>query len=504
MMLHARWPRPGALGLLALAAALLSLAPVLLVPIPGFVDAPVHMARHHILAVAPAGPLSQYFIVQWQWIANLGADIPAALLGRWLGGEAATRIVAALIAPLTIAGIVSLSRAAHGRVAASALLALPFVFHQGWMYGFLNYGVGTALGLLVAAWRIGRNDESLAAQVGLAVCALVVCTAHLASWALLLLVMAGVELGASRGSRDIWPAIRRNLPLLVPLVPFLLWRSKSGGSDFAFAYEDALLTKVAAFIGAFRGTWMRLDFALMLACLISALLALSWSGRKIDRRLFTAGVLLTLATLAVPTYFLSSWAWGSDTRTAPFAIVMFILSIKPAADPRRERIIAAMGLALFLVRLSSVTWAWAERSPMLEQRLTMLDAVPRGGKLGYVYVPPASCEFWMLQPDEKLASYAVTRREAFVNTLFMLDKARLVTIRDAHFQDRWTSDSQRVSNPCPGTQQNVPTLARSLEAMRRDRFDAIWVSGVARSDLPPVAGYAVARSLPSETMLVRR
>jgi hypothetical protein len=488
---------------LALAAALLSLAPVLLVPIPGFVDAPVHMARHHILAVAPAGPLSRYFIVQWHWIANLGADILAALLGRWLGGEAATRIVAALIAPLTIAGIVSLSRAAHGRVAASALLALPFVFHQGWMYGFLNYGVGTALALLVAAWRIGRNNESLAAQVGLAVCALVVCTAHLASWALLLLVMAGVELGALRGGQDIWPAVRRNMPLLVPLVPFLLWRSESGGLDVAFVYEDALVTKVAVFAGALRGTWMKLDLLLVLAIIFSAIVALrSADTRKVDPRLFVAGLLLAGAAFAAPDYILSSWA--TDKRIAPFAIVLLILSIKPAADPRRERIIAAMGLALFLVRLTSVTWAWAERSPMLEQRLSMLDAVPRGGRLGYVYVPPANCEFWMLQPDEKLASYAVTRREAFVNTLFMLDKARLVTIRDPNFQDRWTSDSQRVSNPCPGTQQNVPTLARSLEAMRRDRFDAIWVSGVPQRELPRVAGYAVARSLPDETMLVRR
>lgn len=503
-MPRARMRRRNTLTLLAALAAVLSLVPVLLVPIPGFNDAPVHMARHHILAVAPlGGALSGLFTVQWHWIANLGADIPAVLLGRWLGGEMATRIVTALIGPLTIAGIVALSRAAHGRVSASAMLALPFVFHQAWMYGFLNYGVGTALALLVAAWRLGRTKESLAGQFGLGLAALAVFTAHLASWAVLLLLAAGLELGAMRSPRDLWPAFRRNAPLLLPLVPFVLWRSGEGGSDFLFAYEDALLTKVAVFVGALRGTWMALDFTLMLACVLSAILAWRWSGRKVDRRLFTAGLLLTLATLAVPTYFLSSWAWGSDMRTAPFAIILFILSIKPAADPRRERIIAAMGFSLFLVRLTSVTWVWAERSPILEQRLSMLNAVPRGGRLGYIYVP-ASCDGWMLRPDEKLASYAVPRREAFVNTLFMLDKARLVTIRDPHFQARWTSDSQRVRNPCPGTEQNVPTLARRLDAMRQDRFDAIWVSGVAQRDLPPVAGYVVVRRLPGETMLVRR
>jgi hypothetical protein len=497
-----RGPRP--LALLAFVAMLLSLVPVLLAPIPGFVDAPVHMARHHILAMAPlGGPLFDHFIVQWQWIANLGADIPAALLSRWLGGEAATRIVSALIAPLTIAGIVALSRAAHGRISASAMLALPFVFHQGWMYGFLNYGVGTGIALLVAARLLCRKQRSLAGQVGLAAASLTVCTAHLASWAILLLLAAGIELGSLRSVRDLWPALRRGVPLLTPLVSLVLWRSGSGGSDFVFAYQDWLPDKMAAFVGALRGTWMTLDFMLVMVSLVAAALALRASGRGIDMRLFCAGLLLTAATLAVPTYMLSSWAWGMDMRTAPFAVVVLILSIKPASDPRREAVIAAIGLSLFLVRLTSVTWVWAERSPALEQRLGMLDAVPRGGRLGYIWVP-VNCDFWQLRPDEKLASYAVTRREAFVNTLFMLDKARVVTIRHPHFLANWASDSQRVSNPCPGTEQGKPPLDQALEAMRRDRFDAIWVSGVRRDALPDVKGYAVARSLPGETMLIRR
>ncbi len=487
---------------LVMAAMLLSLIPVLLIPVPGFVDAPVHMARHHILAMAPlGGPLARHFTVQWQWIANLGADIPSAWLGRWLGGEAATRVVTASIAPLTILGLVALSRAAHGRVAASAMLALPFVFHQGWLYGFLNYGVGTGLALLVAAWLLVRR-ESLAGQIGLAVAGLAVFTAHLASWGVLLVIAAGFELGTFRRVADLWPALRRNLPLLTPLIPFLFWRSQSGGSDFAFAYEDWLLSRIAVFLGSLRGTWMALDFGLLFAALAGTVLARRWSGDRLDTRLLGASLLLAAATLAVPTYMLSSWAWGIDMRVVPFAIMLFILAIKPAPDPRKEATIAAIGLALFAVRLGSVTLVWAARSPMLEQRLTMLDAVPRGGRLGYIYVP-VTCDGWQLRPDEKLGSYAVTRREAFVNTLFMLDKARVVSIRDPRFQD-WSSDSQRVSNPCPGTEQGRPTLPRLINTMRREGFNAIWVSGVAQHDLPRVPGYKVARQLPNETMLVRR
>lgn len=491
------------LAWLAVAAALLSLVPVLFVPIPGFADAPAHLARHHILSAVPSGGLlARYFAVHWDWIANLGEDIPVTLLSSWVGAELATRLVTAMIAPVTIAGILALSRAAHGRISASAFLALPLALNQAWMYGFLNYCLGIGLALLTAAWLYARKPETLAGQLGLALAALVVWTAHMASWATLLLLAAGNELATLRSWRDLWPAVRRNLPLLVPLVPLLLWRAHSSGSDFAWVYEDVLRTKVAVFAGALRGTWMKLDFALLAAIGLASFAGLRWAGRRqVEPRLAISGALLAAGALAAPEFLLNSW--GTDVRTAPIAILIFVLAIAPARDPRRERLLCLAGLALFAVRLASVTWIWAARSPQLEQRLALLDDVPRGGRLGYIYVRP-DCEGWALTPDEKLASYAVVRRAAFVNTLFMVDNARLVTIRDPHLQDRWSSDSQRVKRACPDGRIDWAALRMALAAMREDGFDAIWVSGVPAREMPAVAGYSVARRLPGETMLVRR
>lgn len=495
--------RPKYLIFLTVIAGVLSLAPVLLIPIPGFADAPSHMARHHILAMVPdGGALARIYAVQWHWIANLGEDIPAALLGRWLGGEQATRIVTALIAPLTIAGIVTLSRAAHGRIAASAMLALPLVLHQAWMFGFLNYCLGIALALLTAAWLFARQRVTWAGQLGLMVAGLVVWTAHLASWAVLLVLAGANGLVTLRSWRDLRRAIWSHGPLLVPLLPLLIWRAQASGSDFAFYYEEFVQRKVTVFAGALRGSWMAVDIALLLAILLAALPALRWAGkRQVEPRLLISGLVLAGCALAAPEYLMNSW--GTDLRTAPIALLLLVLAIRPAEEPRRERTIALIGAALFLVRLGSVTWDWASRSPELEQRLAMLDAVPRAGRLGYLHVNP-SCDGWKLTPDEKLASYAVERREAFVNTLFMVDNARLVTIRDPHLQARWTSDSQRVRRECPADRVDLADLRRSLNDLQGDRFDAIWVSGVPRADLPPLPGYAVARSLPGETMLVRR
>lgn len=495
--------RIGPFWLAAIAAAL-ALIPVLCVPVPGFADAPAHMARHHILAFVPAGgPLARYFVVQWHWIANLGVDLPAVLLSHWLGAELATRLVSAVIAPLTIAGIVALSRAAHGRVAASAFLALPLALNQAWSYGFLNYSLGIGLALLTAAWLYARPRETAWGQIGMALAALLVWTAHMASWATLLLLAAGKELAALRSWRDLLPAARRNWPLLVPIAPLLAWRARAQGSDFAWVYEDVVRTKMAVFAGALRGTWLKLDTALLVAIVVTAFLALRWAGRRqVDRRLLIASLLLAIAALAAPEFLLNSW--GTDVRTAPVAILVFLLAIAPAQDPRRERLVCLIGLALFVVRVTSVTAAWSLRSPELEHRLAMLDAVPMGGRLGYIYVRP-DCEGWMLTPDEKLASYAVTRRQAFTNTLFMVDNARLVTLRDPHLQERWTSDSQRVKRACPEDRIDATELRAALEAMQADRFDAIWVSGVPGAELPKVAGYAVVHAQDGETMLgVRR
>ena len=492
----------GLAGACALVATVLALVPVLGVTVPGFSDAPAHMARHHILAMAPfGGPLSRIYAVHWQWIANLGVDIPATLMARWWGGEVATRLVTALIAPLMIAGVAALSRAVHGRVAASAVVALPLVLHQAWMYGFLNYCLGTALAFLVAAWIYARKPLTVWSQAALGAAALVVWTAHMAAWAVLLVLAAGNALGSLRRLRDVAPEVVRHAPLLLPLIPLLMWRSHARGPGLVLSYDDFLLNKLTVFAGALRGTWMKADLGLLAAVLLAAFLALLWAGRRIEPRLFIAGVLLALAAIAAPEFLLNSW--GTDVRTAPITILVLVLAIPPSDNAGRERIVCLLGLALFLVRITIVTASWAQRSPMLEQRLTMLDAVPHGARLGYLYAKP-DCDGWILTPDEKLASYAVERRDAFVNTLFMVDNASLVTIRDPELQAHWTSESQRVKVECPAHQLDEQALRQSLYAMRRAGFDAIWISGVATQDLPSVPGYVVARRLPMETMLVRR
>lgn len=489
------------LSLTATAVALAFL-PVLLAPVPGFVDMPSHMARHHVLATIGQEPaLAHWFMVSWHWIANLGADLPSVLLTPLLGSEKATLLVGALLAPLMVAGIFALSRAAHGRVSASAFHALPLAMHQAWMWGFLNYCMGTALAFLVAAWIYARPREAMREQVLLALFALAVWTSHMASWVILLILAAGNELARLRAWSDLWPAIRRNWALLAPVVPLLLWRSQAQGQGAAFSYVDFIDTKLVVFASVLRGTDRLVDLALLAAILGASLLALVWAGgRRMEPRLLIGGALLALAAIAAPTTILN--AWGTDLRTAPIALMALVMAIGPATQPGRERALCLIGLSLYFVRVGTVTADWVRHGRELEPRLAMLDAVPRGTKLGYLWIAP-ECGFpWRLVPDEKLGSYAVTRRSAFANTLFMVDNAKLMTVRDPVLAARWAGGTQDVPPVCPGNTLDRRVLARKLAALRADGFAAIWVSGVAPAQLPVPEGYRVARRTGRDTLLL--
>ncbi|MFT4057290.1 MAG: hypothetical protein QM681_22490 [Novosphingobium sp.] len=498
---HSSMPR---WRLLMLAMVALAFLPVMLAPVPGFVDMPSHMARHYVLAnISSDSALPGMFAVHWQWIANLGVDLPSVLLTPLLGSERATLVVGALLAPLMVMGMFQLSRAAHGRVSASTFVALPFAMHQAWMWGFLNYCMGVALALLVAAWLYARPRVSGREQTILAIAALVVWTAHMASWVILLILAAGNELGALKGWRDLWPAVRRNLVLLAPLVPLLLWRSDAAGQGGGLGYVDFVNTKIVVFASVLRGTDKIVDLGLLGAIVIASSIVLLWtSGRRLERRLLISGLLLTVAAVAAPTTILN--AWGTDLRTAPVALLILVLAITPSARPERERLVMLAGIALFCVRVGTVTRDWVSHGRVLQQRLTLLDAVPRGSRLGYLWAAP-ECGFpWRLVPDEKLGSYALTRRDAYVNTLFMVDNAKLMTIRDALLAQRWVGGTQDVPPLCPQNRPDLAALTSKVAAMRADGFDAVWVSGGIPNDLLPPPGFVVAKRAGGDTLFVRR
>ena len=494
-------PLPLIILFLLLAGAL---APFLVARIPGLTDLPNHMARHHVFYHFGEGsPLDRYFDVHWRWIGNLGIDLPVLGLMHWMDAEMATRIAVACIAPLMVIALLALSRTAHGRVSASAMLAMPLVFHHAYLYGFANFSLSVALSLLAFAFWLARPPENVRGWLLHAAIAIGVWTAHMGGWSILVVAAGFAELVRLRSRRGILAAACRLSALAMPLVPLLLWRSHEGtGPLYAWTETNIFWAKALNFILMMRG-WERIPDLLVTLCLgLLGIAALCWAGRRrVDDRLFAAGAGVCLMAICLPTTMLGSW--GADFRVAPIGVILLLLSISPARDPGREKILFAIGLALFLFRSIGISISWHRQSAILENRLRLLDDVPYGSRLGFLTVQSDCINSWTLNPNHKLASYAIIRKDAFVNTMFKVDGADLMTVRDPHDRAKWFDPSNVVAAACPHTGIDQTALRERMTEMARDHFDRIWIEGVPVGQLSLPEGYRVIRSTAGDVLIGR-
>lgn len=486
----------------AVLLVILAAVPILIVTVPGASDYPNHLARHHILASIGQGTaIDGYFVVDWRWVGNLGVDLPVLALSPWLGVECATRVVSALIAPLTVAGILLLSRSVHGRVTGSAMLALPFAFAQPFLFGFLNYCLSVALALLVAAAWYTNRRTSLYTSLGFGLGAIVVWTAHIMGWAILLILVAGAELAVVRNWRDLVYRALRAVPLLLPLVPLLVWRADGDGRLFWYA-PHLLQAKAMNFVTVLKGLSMPFDLAMTASICLGAVLAFWWaSGRRLEPRLATGGGLLLFATLLLPTTVLGSW--GADLRLTPVAMMVMIMAIRPAERPERERLLIMLGASLFVLRTGWTSVHWWQADRVLQKRLLLLDEVPRGSRLGFLSAE-AGCENWILTPDRKLGAYAITRRDAFSNTLFQIPGSDLMTIRQPSDRARWFDGSQDIPVRCPEGVSDMHVLGERMRSMAQADFSALWIAGLDEKRVPRLPGYAIAYSRGIDTLLIKQ
>jgi hypothetical protein len=151
--------------------------------------------------------------------------------------------------------------------------------------------------------------------------ALVVWVAHVAGWAILL-VLAGswalmqAILSEGLSVRALIAATLRVVPLAMPLVPTLLWRSGSGVALSMFSLSQ----KVHGVANLLRGESTALDIASVL--IILACLAWLLFDRRIikSKPLLLGGFLLSFFVLILPSYVFSSFY--ADVRLLPAALTV--------------------------------------------------------------------------------------------------------------------------------------------------------------------------------------
>lgn len=464
------------LGWMLAATALIALVPFLVARIPTMTDLPGHLGRYAVMLDGGRSPfLASYYQFEWRLVGNLGVDLLVRLLGSALGVENAARLVAAGIAPLTIAGIAATSRALHGRIQPGAVLAACFVFANPLMFGFVNYCLSFALALLsFAAWIALRERRWWVQFLATAPLVFLTWLAHAMGWGVLLLMVAGFEaerLWRRRSAEALGDALLRFLVFLPPMLATVLWRG--GAQGVLYAYGTAVLKrKIMNWVVVLRGEAKWIDIATPIIIGGATGYTLWRRFQMLDPRAAAGGVLLSLATFAMPMTLMGSW--GADERLVPAAVIALLLSLRWTGSARSAVHAAALALALFGVRVALIARDWHRFDADYTAALTDLDQVPRGARI-HTLVHGTCRTPWQSSAWNHLAGYAMARRDALVNTQWHLPGAALLKVIYPLPQGLAHDPSQQLELvDCDGNRSLAP-LHRRLAQLDGRHWDYVWM-----------------------------
>jgi hypothetical protein len=121
------------------------------------------------------------------------------------------------------------------------------------------------------------------------------------------------------------------------------------------------------------------------------------------------------AYLLLPSQLLSGS--GLDHRIPVALFALLVASAAPRFPSRRMAVMIGTAAAVVLLgRLAVIEWVWLDADRVYTADLAGLDALPVGAKLAVAY--PGEAVNAAAIPEVHLPTLAVSRREAFVPTLF--------------------------------------------------------------------------------------
>ncbi|MBC2666563.1 GtrA family protein [Novosphingobium flavum] len=477
------------LVLVPLCAAL----PLLLPPVPPLTDIGAHLGRLAVQLDRGADPrLAQWFTFHWALLPNLGTDLLAELLAPLFGLEPALRLIVVAIPALQALGVLLVSRAVHGRITPSALLAVPLAYGFVLQMGFINYALAVALGLLaLALWiRLGaaRRDGLRAAlfvPIGL-----VLWVCHLAGWAVFCVLAAAQTYAALRSRRDMTGAALGTALALLPLALGPVLGLLSGAAGGAGAVEFSGVARKLAWLQTV--VWDR--WAIWDRLSATALIGLAaWFGIsrwfEADRGLALGGAALTALFVVLP--FGGAGSYYVDMRLVPVMLTIWLLAARPApsAPDGLARALMLGALAFAGARLAGNAISLKLEGDHLARSLEVVGQIPRNARLVTLHaLTCATADRPNAERRAHIGGYALARRHAFDNAQFIQPGGQLL----------------RVHNPAAGAFENeagtvlaagncgAPPLLTDVSARIPPAVDHLWVVGIgAETRLP---GWKVAAS----------
>lgn len=480
-----RWPA-------VVLACLIALLPLLVVGIAPLTDLYGHLGRYAVQTELAQRPgLQPYFTFEWKLIGNLGGDILVELLHPLLGLEGAVRTMVILTQLLGALGLIAVSRAVHGRVTPFALAAIPLLYGFPFNYGFINYTLSMALALLAyAAWlRLRRSGRERLAVVWLGIAGAGIWIAHTYGWAFLGLlagstVLADVRAARMHPVRAVIRILASCWPLLLAVVPMVIWRAESSGAAVSgWAWQF----KLNWVLSPLRTYWR--DFDLASLAVLTVLLGWMLASRKvaIDRGLGIAALLCLIFFLVLPfRVFGSAFA---DMRLVPYALASALLAVGPLRHGSRALLVAGvLALAFFTMRMTTTAQAYVAQDRQVKAALLAIDKLPEGARVAFFSVKPCRTR-WALAPLDHLAGAAMARKSAFVNDQWQQPGVNPMRVRFPAAEPFVRDPSHLVVREECLASPNWPKLSMALARLPRGVFTHIWIVGNPTRDVRPPEGF---------------
>ncbi len=467
-----RWP-------VILLVCLAAITPLLLVDFPPLVDLYGHLGRYAVQTdLANRPELQAFYTYEWKLIGNLGADILVQALHGLLGLEASVHFVVILTQLLGALGLLLIARELHGRVTPFAVAAIPLLYGYPFNYGFINYALSMALAMLAfVLWlRLHRGEREVAARLWLGVAGAAIWVCHTYGWAFLGL-MAGsamlCEVFAAR-SRPV-AAVLRILgacwPLLLPIIPMVIWRAESTGAAMG---DWSLEFKLFWLISAFRTQWYNLDVGAL--AVIGALMGWALFSKTVryDRSVGVAALLCFICYAIMPSrVFGSAFA---DMRLVPYAFALALVAIGPLRlGAKVLQAAGAIALALFVGRMAVTGAAYIQQDRRAQAELTALEPMPMGARIAFFVVKPC-WNPWAMPVLDHVVGAGIARRNAFVNDQWQQPGVNPMRVHYPAAGPFYRDPSHLVQREdC--SHRIRPKLSQSLAKLPLGAFTHVWIVG---------------------------
>jgi hypothetical protein len=408
-------------------AAIAVSAPILAHLYLPLVDLPNHLARHHIAAADPEGPLSVYYTYTAALVPNSAVDLAWRALGYPGTPERFSQVVMALSAVNLIASSMVLARVVHGRWTCWSVVSALLVFNGPFFFGFQNFFVSLPFCLFGLALWLHLEERTRLRFMLFVPFAVAIYLLHFFAFAILTVAILGREvqllLSASGSLRQrVALLILRMAPFAIPVLWLALLLVTSGPSEAPSRTSygpfhlriDSILSPLGGYvIGPRPEFWLGLAAWLLVFVCFATVFRRQGTRLVLSSKLYGPVFALAMAALLAPEWLNGVAFVHIRVPTVLFAV---LLAGTTWVDLSGRNMMLLAATVAFLVVGRSVAFerSAAQYTEEVADLIEVAETLPAGSRL--ISVRRAGLEGdWR---RAHMPSLLVGERSVFVPTLF--------------------------------------------------------------------------------------